>query len=207
MVASIIAIAIVLVGCGAEKSKDDEKADEPTASEEKKDNEKETTKDEEKPVSNEDDNVIEDETGKFTIEKVKELNKVVENGPIKLTITDIQSTTAEPSDEYKDMFDDKEKVTLIMIGMKVENTSEETVSFYPNQATLTTNTGEQVDADLYSSDDVGGDFFGKIKKEGKVVFQLDSPAKEISEINLIISGATNENVDSLGEDIQLPLSF
>jgi hypothetical protein len=209
MAASIIAIAIVLVGCGAEKSKDDEKvakADKPTSSEEKKDNEKETNKHKEKSVSEGD--VIENEMGKTTIlKKKKDMNELVENGPMKLTITGIQSATLEPAADYKGMFDNKDKLTVITVGMKAENTSKETVSFYPDQATLTTNAGDQVDADPLLSDEVGGDFFGPTKKDGKVIFQLDTPAKEISEIKLVIPGASNENLDSLGKDIKLPLSF
>jgi hypothetical protein len=202
-------ISVALTACGGEKSKDGDKAvkaDEPTSSEEKKDNEKETNKDKEKSVSEGD--VIENEMGKTTIlKKKKDMNELVENGPMKLTITGIQSATLEPAADYKEMFDNKDKLTVITVGMKAENTSKETVSFYPDQATLTTNAGDQVDADPLLSDEVGGDFFGPTKKEGKVIFQLDTPAKEISEIKLVIPGASNENLDSLGEDIQLPLSF
>lgn len=72
----------------------------------------------------------------------------------------------------KKLFYNKDKLTVITVGMKVENTAEEIVSFHPNQAVLT-----------------------------EVIFTLDTSAKDISKIKLNITGASNENLDSLSEDI------
>lgn len=152
--------------------------------------------------------VIENEMGTFHIaKKQKDMTDVYENGPMNLTITGIQLGELEPSEEYAYMFDEKEKVTTVTVGMKAENTSDETVSFYPDQAVLTTNAGDQVDADLMLSGDVGGDFFGKVKKEGEVIFLLDTPVEEIETGKLIISGSHNENLDDLGEELQIELEF
>lgn len=152
--------------------------------------------------------VIENEMGTFNItKKQKDLEDVHENGPMKLTITGIQLGELEPSADYIDMFDGKEKLTTVTVGMTAENTSEDTVSFYPDQAVLTTNAGDQVDADLFLSGDVGGDFFGKVKKEGEVIFLLDTPVEEIESGKLIINGSHDENLDRLGEDMQIELEF
>ncbi|WP_200411957.1 hypothetical protein [Virgibacillus salexigens] len=202
-----LVLGFVLVACGEESSDNENTAEskENNSSEEQNNDE---SKDKENTVSVEEGETIDNEVGKFTIaNKKKDMNEVIENGPMKLTITGIQSATLEPNGDYKAMFDNKDKLTVVTVGMKTENTSEETVSFYPDQATLTTNAGDQVDADLMLSDDVGGDFYGQTKKEGEVIFQLDTPAADISDIKLIINGAHDENIDSLGEDIQLPLSF
>jgi flagellum-specific peptidoglycan hydrolase FlgJ len=203
-----LVLSLVLTACGSESSsedKDSAKADDNASTQ---DEEKDKAKNKEKKEADSKEETVESEIGKLMIaNKKKDMNKLVENGPMKLTITGIQSATLEPSDNYKELFDNKDKLTIITIGMKVENTSEETVSFHPNQATLTTNAGDQVEAELILSADIGGDFFGPTKKEGEVIFTLDTPAKDISEIKLIINGASNENLDSLGEDIELPLSF
>ncbi|NBJ71107.1 MULTISPECIES: DUF4352 domain-containing protein [Clostridia] len=204
----LILLSFALVACGGEESKDNDKeakADEANSTEEKEEKE-DTEKDGEKSVSEGD--VIENEMGKTTIlNKKKDMDELVESGPMKLTITGIQNATLEPGEEYKQMFDNKDKLTVITVGMKVENTSEDTISFYPDQATLTTNAGDQVEADMLMSDDVGGDFFGPTKKEGKIIFKLDTPAEEIKDIKLIINGASDENLETLGDKIELPLSF
>src|SRR5690606_26822698 len=104
-------------------------------------------------------------------------------------------------------FDNKDEVTIVTIAMKVENTSEDTISIYPNQAALTTNTGEQVDADMLLSDDIGGEFFGKVNKEGDVIFQLDAPADEITKVKYIMDGAHDTSYNSLSDQIQVDLEF
>ena len=166
-------------------------------------------------TSNEDDSsnnnegeVTENEIGKITVvNKKKDINQTFQSGPVNLTINAIQTATLEPSESYKDMFDGKEKLTIVTINMKTENTSDDTVGIYPNQAVLTTNTGEQVDADIWLSDDLGGDFYGKVSKEGDVIFQLDSPAEEISNMKLIIEGAHDTDYNSLSEQLHIDLSF
>ena len=91
--------------------------------------------------------------------------------------------------------------------MKAENTSEDTISFYPDQAVMTTNTGEQVESDIFLSDDVGGDFYGKVNKKGNVIFVLESPAEDITDIKLIINAAIDEDWNSLSNNLQVELSF
>ncbi len=201
----LIAIAVSLAACGAES----EGESEPAQSEENVSKDGSETDDEE--AGNDtvtERETVENEIGTFSIAKqVKDLDEIATSGPMELAITGIQAGELEPDDVYIDLFDGKEKVTIITVGMKAENTSEDTTSMYPDQAVLTTNTGDQVDADLFLSDSVGGEFFGPVNKEGEVLFQLDTPASEIENIKLIISGAHDENFESVGEDVQIELSF
>lgn len=53
----------------------------------------------------------------------------------------------------------------MIVDVTAENTSDDTINFHPNQATITTNTGEQIQAEIFISDDVGGEFIGKVKKK------------------------------------------
>lgn len=202
LLVSVLGLGLTLAACGEEEatnSKEQTKADtEETKTEEVSADSKEVAEGD----------VIENEIGTFHItSKQKDLKDVYENGPMNLTITGVQLGELEPSEEYGYMFDEKEKVTTITVGMKAENTSSETVSFYPDQAVLTTNAGDQIDADLMLSGDVGGDFFGEVKKEGEVIFILDTPAEEIETGKLIINGSHNENFDDLGEELQIELEF
>lgn len=199
----VLLLVLFLAACGGEgeeSGSEESSSNEVNASEE---TDSDSTEDE---VTEGD--TIENEMGTFNITyKDKDIKDTYENGPMNLTITGVQVGTLEPSEDYKDMFDGKEKLTTITVGMNAENTSDETVSFYPNQAVLTTNAGDQVDADLFLSGDVGGDFFGEVKKEGEVIFLLDTPAEEIESGKLIINGSHDENIDRLGEDLQIELGF
>lgn len=198
----LLTLALVACGSNSDSSKDDKNSNtENTKQEESKDSKA-------KENAENKDEVYESELGKLTVvNKKKGINKVVKSGPMNLTINAIQIGNLEVAEDFRDTFDGKEKITAITVEMKVENTSEDTISFYPDQATLTTNTGNQVEADLSFSDNVGGDFYGKVNKEGNVVFFVDSPAEEIKNIKLIIDGAVNENLDSLSDQLKIELSF
>jgi|SRR5690625_4528761 len=205
-----VMIAIVLTACGDEadgSSEDDTTADaaEDTANE----------KDTEETVSEEEDNddslageTTENELGAFTmVNQNMDLDETYESGPMDLTIHSIQSGNLVISDEFKDVFDGKDEITMISVEIRAENTSEDNVSWYPDQAVMTTNAGDQVDADLLFSDSVGGEFFGPTNQEGNVLFMLDTMAEEIESVKLIINGPHDEDFQTIGDDLEIDLSF
>ena len=152
--------------------------------------------------------VAENELGKLTVvNKNESVNMTQESGPFKITVNKVQVATLEVDPDYQDMFENKDIVTVITLEIKVENKSTETNSIYPDQAIIVTNTKEQVEADLFFSDDVGGDFIGEVIKEGDVIFILDSPAEEITSFKYIIDGPHDEDFETIGEDITFELSF
>jgi hypothetical protein len=77
--------------------------------------------------------------------------------------------------------------SAVGVKMTVENTSsDKKYTTYPDQATLVTSTGEQVDADLWVSDDVGGDFYEGVVKQGNIIFYLErGNAADITWVKLI----------------------
>ncbi|MET3575042.1 hypothetical protein ACFFIY_04700 [Bhargavaea ullalensis] len=92
------------------------------------------------------------------------------------------------SDEMPGMDDEGNEVIKSAVGVKfiIENTSADKVySTYPDQATLVTSTGEQVDADMLFSDSLGGEIHEGVIKDGGVYFYLErGAASEISWIKL-----------------------
>lgn len=121
-------------------------------------------------------------------------------GPIQFAIDKVQTSRLTVAEAYSDSFDGQEEVTVVAMNMIVENTVDETMSFHPNQATLVTNTGEQVEADLFFSDDVGGEFLGKVKKEGNVLFFVKAKPEELTDLKVVIDGPFDENFDKVAED-------
>ena len=145
--------------------------------------------------------VEESELGKKTVVfKNKELNMTQTTGPMTLTINAAQVATLEPTEEYKEMFGGQDIATVVTVTMVAENSSEDTISWYPDQATLVTDTGQQVDADLLFSGQVGGDFLGKVKKEDNVIWILKHD-ETIKNLKLHISAPHDENLNSIGEDL------
>lgn len=121
-------------------------------------------------------------------------------GPIIFKIDKVQTLRLQVSSDYRFLFDDKKEVTIVSFNVIVENTSDDTISFYPNQARLVTNTGEQVNADIVISEDVGGEFLGKVKKEGGVLFYVDSMPSELTEVRFVVEGPYNEQFTKIEEE-------
>ena len=183
----------LLVGCG--------EADElkTTATDTEEVAEAEASAPEEATTENED--VQESELGTNKIYmKNKALTITETMGPIQFAIDKVQTSRLTVAEAYRDSFDGQEEVTVVAMNMLAENTVDETMSFHPNQATLVTNTGEQVSSHLWFSDDVGGEFLGKVKKEGNVLFFVKAKPEELTDLKVVIDGPFDENFDKVAED-------
>ena len=170
--------------------------------------EKENTEEKNNEQDIEDKKEVDTEFGNQIIEYEKRGTiEEKKSGDVELDITDINVGKLEVNDEYKSDFDNKEEVTLVTIGMKAENKGKDKVSFYADQAVLTTNKGEQAEANLMVSEDVGGEFKEKDKKEGKVYYEVESKPEEIEKITLDVNGVSNKEFESLGEDITVEIEL
>lgn len=183
----------LLVGCG--------EADElkTTATETEEVAEAETTE-EQTTETKEETDVQESELGSNQIYmKNKALDIQETIGSVNFAIDQVQTSRLTVNEAYRDSFDGQDEVTVIAMNMIVENTVDETINFHPNQATLVTNTGEQVTADLWFSDDVGGEFLGKVKKEGNVLFFVKAMPEDLTDIKVVIDGPSDTNYEWIGE--------
>ncbi|MEI3604931.1 hypothetical protein SPD48_04445 [Pseudogracilibacillus sp. SE30717A] len=135
------------------------------------------------------------------------MNLVEENGPVMVKISNLRVGNLKPADEDKAAFDNKEKVTLVMIDLKLKNTVDEDVVLSINEAFLTTNTGEAIEADKLISELVGDPFFGKGEKEGNIIFVLDTPAEEINELDLVLPGSEMLESNEIFDEIELNFLF
>jgi hypothetical protein len=123
------------------------------------------------------------------------VNVNIDSGSMKLNISKVTLDPSYKSDNYTPA------IKAVVLDVTVENTSSDTVSWYPSQATIVTNTKEQIDADLFRSDQVSGDFIGKVVKKGKVVFEVKGDITAIDSISYTITGAVNSKTyEKLGED-------
>ena len=206
--AALVLSLTALAACGDEETKETTSTEETTATTETEAVEKETVEEDvSEPVKEEpattDEEVTESELGKMTVHyKNKELNQAFESGTVKGSLNKIQVATLEVAPDYKSMFDDQDIVTVVTAEMAVENTVDETVTFYPDQAILVTNTGKQVDSDMLLSDSLGGDYLGVVKKEGNVIWVM--PHDEgITNVAIHIHGASDAEYNRMSEDLKL----
>ncbi|CVI72391.1 hypothetical protein NDGK_02548 [Clostridiales bacterium CHKCI001] len=214
---TLLTIAMIamlsLTACGTEtntttegtaiNSQETEKTTEETSSEEKS-TEKEST---------EESGEVVEENGmrKEPVVTKKGLNKTGETGPLKYTIEDIQiSKLTATTDEAATLLGiekDKE-VAIVVINASAENTSDDTVNFFLGQATLTSNTKEQVESDMFLSEYIDGEFIGNVIHSGNLVYILkNSSAEDITQVSLHIDAPSNSNYETIGEEVSIDLAI
>src|SRR5699024_11027919 len=80
------------------------------------------------------------------------------------------------TDEGPNIETDEQDADVVGVKFTIENTSDYKFDTYPDQAELVTSTGEQIDADMVLSDDIGGTIDKGVIKEGDVFFYLERGA-------------------------------
>lgn len=141
----------------------------------------------------------------------KELNQTGQTGPVIYTIEGLQvSKLTATTDEMAEMLGiekDKE-VALVAFNASIENTTDSTVSFYLGQATLTTNTKEQVDSDGFLSEYIDGEMLGKVKNSGNMIYILkNSKAEDLTTLTLHVDAPTDENFETIGDPVTIDFNL
>ncbi|MCA1028348.1 DUF4352 domain-containing protein [Cytobacillus kochii] len=217
----ILVISLFLAACGKSEASNEpenkEKNEEDMSQSEwienqEKDNDKELTEEEQEAHFEETGEIIDPEFGimktvgvgfsdEVGIDGTDAPIKPIEMGPMKLFIESVAILDVEPNEDMKFMFDDKDKARAVIVDMKVENTSDDDITFDPNSAIIVTDTGEQVESDLMLMGDAGGDFLGKVTKEGQTWWLLKDLEKDVKELTMIISPPyKTENWEDEGEE-------
>lgn len=79
------------------------------------------------------------------------------------------------------------EASYVGVKFKLENTTENKFTTYPDQAVLVTSTGEQIEMpSMFISDHIGGEIDEGVKKEGNLIWELKNKgtAKDITWIKL-----------------------
>lgn len=198
----ILTMVVSLVACG-DNGKEVESEKEVT-----------TTEDSSEEVTDDSDvGEIVEENGlrKEPVITEKELGEAGEAGPFKYEIEAIQiSKLTATNDEMAEMLElekDKE-ATLVVMDISVENTTEDTNYIYFDQATLTTNTKEQVEPDMLLSDYIDGEYLGNVVHSGSVFYILkNTNADELTNITLHVDAPYDESFDTIGDEVVIELEF
>ena len=145
-----------------------------------------------------------DNTIKEPVYSNPDVNITVQTGPIVYTIDGIQVSktiiTSEEGAALLNVEKDKE-LALVVINVTVENTSDDTINFYMSQATLTTNTKEQVENNPVVSEYIDGEYLGNVIHSGNLVYILqNSNAEEITDVKLYVDSPADSSFSAVGED-------
>ena len=149
------------------------------------------------------------EVGKKTTIISKKDIKVEDKSDIfTVKVTGVQVSNMQPNKEGKKMFDsEKDNITVVTVAYDIENMTGDTYSLAPDKGKLTTNTGEESQAKNCLSDAVGGNFIGRVKKTGNVIYFLDGDPKKIDSIKLVIAPPLDAKDNSIGKEINLDINL
>ena len=135
----------------------------------------------------------------------KDLDLRQDRGGILIHITRIQVARWEdvPEDVRQELSDlDYYKDTRYFggMGIEVQNTTNRTIRVYPDQGMIIAG-NEQNSVDLLTSDDVGGEIYAGVSKEGIVFFALrKADVRNLDRLRYVVSGPFDEKLTKLGED-------
>lgn len=135
------------------------------------------------------------------------IDESIENGPFTVTLLNSQVSHLEIDDEEAAEYFDGDDLVMVSLQIEVTNDSSDTNSIYPDQGTIVTNTGKQVDADIWMSDSVGGDFYGEVTKDGDVFFFFEGDPEDITNVRYIVSSGHDDDFESFGDDIEFSVDF
>jgi hypothetical protein len=124
------------------------------------------------------------------------------SGPMKLTISKVTVSPSYKYDEYSS------PIKAVVLDVKVQNTSNGKVSWYPTQSIFALNTGEQIEDAIIYSDDLDGDFLAHTVKTGKIVLYIHkSNLDSIKSFQIQLDGPFNSNYDDVGSDLLYTVKF
>lgn len=214
----LVGLMTVSLGCGEESvdteetESEDIEAEDTNSSEEAEAGENNSSEEEQQEESDNENvendaevqpgETVEDENGRVTLISRTDDVGTFESGPIVMEIEKANGASAELEGDLAD-FMETDQAEYIQVDMTVENTIEEDVTFYASQATLITDTGEQLEPDMWLSDHMDGDYLGAVTKSGSSFYILEnSTAEEVESIELRYSAASDtETWDDIGEEI------
>ena len=210
MLASMLAVSATACGGSEESSGGNDTtqvSDNSNDSEASEESEQVTEQEPEQEDSGE----VQEENGmrKEPVYTNKELGISGETGTFKYSIDAIQvsklTATTDEAAQLLGIEKDKE-IALVVVDVSAENTSDDTAYFYLGQATLTSNTKEQVDPDMLLSDYIDGEYIGNVIHNGSMMYLLqNSSADDITSISLHIDAPTDSDFNTIGDEVSIDI--
>ncbi|UTR14427.1 hypothetical protein MM221_17990 [Salipaludibacillus sp. LMS25] len=149
------------------------------------------------------------EAGTFTSIKKEDIDFTETSGDMTITINSIEVADFDYNEEYYGYYDGPNEATAVILDLSIENTSDEDLFIHPDRSTITTNTGNQMEASLNFTDTtfINDDFFANVTKNGKVYFLTERIEDDIESVRWIMNGVTNDARQEVGEKIDVEIDL
>lgn len=118
----------------------------------------------------------------------------IKSGPMNLNVAKV---TLDPNYQRSQYHD---PINAVILEARAENTSDDKLTWYFTQGQIVLNTKEQVDTGIFNSDDIDGEFNGKVVKEGRIVFEVKSNLDDITDLRFNAGSAIDESWDRLSDE-------
>ena len=217
-----MALALTLTACGGDqkpKETKEEVKQEEAAKEETKEETKEESKEEAEEVkediqeANEDDiysyvgKTFKNNGNAIEIIKAGRVDQTYKVGPLNLTVYGVLTGRfTEFDEELKAYYETNEPIDVAMIFYSVENTEDKNIHFFVGQSSITTDTKEQIEPDIFAGQEGGGEMLGQVEKEGVNLYYPNN-AEDIKEITWHVADASDDNFANIAEGIKIKFSF
>lgn len=123
---------------------------------------------------------------------------------LKTTITRVQKSE---NAVYHDENGEEQIGSAILIDFHIQNTSEENFDTFPTQATLVTDTGEQIEGyGTFDSTELDSEIYPGVQKQGSAIWYLEnSKVSDVKSVKLIWDSFTTPNHNKFENIAELKL--
>ena len=126
------------------------------------------------------------------------------SGPMKITVHHVTLEQLIPANEHiKNLVGGRDRSTLALLRIEVENQAGETVHFRIDEAKIQSDSNESSIFNPALSDQLGSEFAPKEKKQGLLAVDFQAEPRDIAVLEVKVSAPYDKNYDSLGEKVTL----
>lgn len=196
-------LVVVLAAC----TSDDKKANEEGFAEETEERE-----DEESliPVGE----TAETEGGSFTYHARNNRLKPIETDSFNINVDKVSVMSGKLAGGFKEYMG-QDEIQYIQFDLEVENKTSDALNFEAYQASIVTNTGEEIaapDSRLTTKSEDTGElnekYTGGEKKQGAIFFLLEeTKAEDVEWVQINMKAPVDENDEKVGEDIKIKVKL
>lgn len=213
--------AVLLLGaCGREEQQaeaeptEEETTEESTEETAEKTTEETTQAPEENPTEETTEEATEEQSTTESVETIKEVapgeTTQIEN--VNVTVNIAQINRVEVTEElaaFLDEYEAGDKIDNLVIEYTVENTTEAPRDFFIDQSVVVTSTGQQIDPEMFLSEDITSSMLGAIEYTGSVPYLMDEGAGEdIEWVEVNIPAMLNgESYERVADETKLRIEF
>lgn len=147
------------------------------------------------------------EHGVFTVEQYKVDAAEEAIDPIHMTVSPLLTASVDVHEDFAEIVGSDE-IDIVQVTLRVENTSDEVITFDMSEATMVTNTGEEIEKDLYLSDFVADTIYPDMYFHGSFIYMLEeSLAEDVESVILTWDAPMNEAGEEMSDEIELEIEF